>query len=200
MQMLLEITTTPTKYELQVEHARLEYKQEMIPRAQVETTLPEMRIQTRPAELRLDTYQARRSLGLANSFDMIANEAQKGQANYNEYVQQTVEEGKQMARIEDGVTIHQVISQRMLKQPESYTAFLPNTGAAISWEPNQIKLDAHMGELNYDWQIESNVLSYVPGSVRMKILERGGVDVNYIGGPLYFPKSADPNYKEPAVG
>lgn len=202
MQMLLEITTTPTKYELQIEHARLEYNQEFIPRAKVETTQPEVRIQTKPTELRLDTYEARRSLGFAKVADIVQDGTEKCQKNFEQYVQTTVQEGKQMAAIEEGMTINQIISQRMLNrsQLETYTAFLPSTGAAISWEPGQIRLDAHKGELNYDWQIKSNILSYVPGSVRMKILERGGVDIEYVGSPIYIPKSADPNYEEPVAG
>ena len=105
-----------------------------------------------------------------------------------------------MARIEDGMTIGQIIRQKMLEQPETFTAFLPSGGADISWEPNQIEMEYEKGKVNYDWQIKSNVMSYVPGSVRMQIIQYGKVEVEYLGTPMYIPPSSDPHYEEPSAG
>ena len=85
----------------------------------------------------------------------------------------------------------------MLEQPQMYTAFLPSAAAEISWEPSQLRMSFTPSKSSYDWKLTQNEFSYTPGSVKMKILENASVDIEYIGGPLYIPRSADPNYVEP---
>lgn len=200
MQQLLQITVTPVKYELEIEHARLEYKQDFQPRAEVQTTPSELKIQTTDTTLRLDTYNARKSLGFRNAGDLIGENADHGKKALETYVNDTVEMGNQMARIEDGVTIRDIVSRKMLEQPEMYTAFLPSSGADISWEPGNIQTNYQPANSSYDWNIQSNSMSYVPGSVRLRIVERADITIEYVGGPLYFPPSAAPDYEEPTVG
>mgnify|MGYP000920170298 FL=1 len=197
---LLQITTTPMKYELVIEPARLEYQQDFMPRAKVETTDSELKIRTSPTVLRLDTYEARRSLGFATAGDRIRQAAQKGRSSIREYTTEAKEMGKEMSNIHEDVTIAQIIRQKMLEQPEMYTAFLPSAGAEISWEPGSISLNYRPQQTDYDWQIKDNPLVYIPGSIRVKIVEFAKVNIEYLGSPMYIPPSADPNYEEPMVG
>lgn len=199
---LLQITVTPMQYELEIEQARLEYKQDFLPRANVQTTPGQFEIQTKPAQVRLDTYNARRSIGFARVGDRISEAAQKGSKHLAQYTRENVDMGKQMANIEDGVTIGQLIRQKMIDggRSQSYTAFLPSQGPGISWEPPNIRMGYEPGNTNYDWKIKSNVLSYVPGSVRVRITQFASVDVEYLGSPMYFPPSAAPNYEEKSAG
>lgn len=194
---LLEITVTPMKYELEIEHSRLEMKQDFTPRADVQTTPGKFDIQTEPAKLHLDTYEARKSLGLLKIEDIVRAAADKGNTSIKQYTQNTAAMGVQMAKIEDGVTIGEIIRQKMLEQPSSYTTFLPSGGVEISCDPSQIKMDYQEGSVNYDWQIKSNSMSYVPGNVRMRILQYASVNIKYLGSPMYIPPSSDPNYEEP---
>lgn len=39
--------------------------------------------------------------------------------------------------------------------------------------------------------------SFLPPDLELKVLERPKVIIKYVGGPLYIPKSADPNYVPP---
>lgn len=197
---LLQITTTPMKYELVIEPARLEYQQDFMPRAKVETTDSELKIRTSPTVLRLDTYEARRSLGFATVGDRIRQAAQKGGSSIRKYTTEAKEMGKEMSNIHEDVTIAQIIRQKMLEQPEMYTAFLPSAGAEISWEPGSISLNYRPQQTDYDWQIKDNPLVYIPGSIRVKIVEFAKVNIEYLGSPMYIPPSADPNYEEPMVG
>ena len=197
---LLQITTTPMKYELVIEPARLEYQQDFMPRAKVETTDSELKIRTSPTVLRLDTYEARRSLGFATAGDRIRHAAQKGRSSIREYTTEAKEMGKEMSNIHEDVTIAQIIRQKMLEQPEMYTAFLPSAGAEISWEPGSISLNYRPQQTDYDWQIKDNSLVDIPGSISVKIVEFAKVNIEYLGSPMYIPPSADPNYEEPMVG
>lgn len=197
---LLHITTTPMKYELEVEHARLEYQQNFIPRANVRTTPQEMKLDSQRASLRLDTYEARKSLGYAQVGDRIRQAAERGKNQISQFTRNSVETGEELAKIEEGVTIAQLVRQRMLEQPQSYTMFLPSSGPEISYQPGFLTTEWQPGDLNYDWQIQKPPVTYIPGSVRMKILEYAKVEIEYVGKPIYCPPSSAPDYEEPMAG
>ena len=196
---LLQITTTPMKYELEIEHAKLEHQQEFMSEAKMTTTAPKLSIQSSNAEVQIDTYEARKSLGLQRIGDFIDMEAQNGKDSINQKTREYVEIGKEMSNIHENATIPSIYQQKMLSEATSgslYTAFLPSSGADISWKPAEISMSYDAGDISTDWQIAQNTMSYVPGSVRMKILEYADVNIEYLGGPMYVPPSADPNYVE----
>ncbi|ODU57635.1 MAG: hypothetical protein ABT01_01920 [Clostridium sp. SCN 57-10] len=197
---LLQITVKPAKYELEIENARLEQKHDYIPTAEVEREPLKLRIDTEQTSVRIDTYEARKSLGIMNAGDQLRMHAERGRDAAMQQMRANVEEGAQMAQIEDGVTIGQIINQKMLEQPSSVTVFLPSTGAEISWDPGQIDMSFNAGKLEYQWNKMENSMQYIPGSVRVKIIERPTVEIEYLGGPMYIPPSADPEYEEKEAG
>lgn len=187
------------KYELEIEHAKLEHQQEFMSEAKMTTTAPKLSIQSSNAEVQIDTYEARKSLGLQRIGDFIDMEAQNGKDSINQKTREYVEIGKEMSNIHENATIPSIYQQKMLSEATSgslYTAFLPSSGADISWKPAEISMSYDAGDISTDWQIAQNTMSYVPGSVRMKILEYADVNIEYLGGPMYVPPSADPNYVE----
>ncbi len=196
---LLHITTTPMKYELEVEHAKLEHNQDFQPRAEITTTKPKLHVHSKNAEVHIDTYQARKSLGLQRIGDFIRTGAQMGKDSINQKTREYVEIGKELSNAKDGVTISSVYTQKMLSETQSslYTVFLPSTGADISWRPAELSMNYDPGEVDTDWEITKNTMNYVPGSVRLKILEYADVIIEYLGGPMFVPPSADPEYVEP---
>ena len=44
-----------------------------------------------------------------------------------------------------------------------------------------------------------NVMNYIPGKFNFSITQYPEVKIEYLGEPVYVPKSADPNYDEEAV-
>ncbi|MCL1804913.1 MAG: DUF6470 family protein [Clostridiales bacterium] len=193
---LLQISTTPVKYELEIERARLEYNQDFIPKAKVKTQQAKMEMRSRNTQLLVDTYKARRSLGQNNSSDFYKLFSDKGAESISRATRDHVETGNSLSRIDIGVNISQIIEQKMLEQPVTYMAFIPNPGSEISWIPSEFRISVQPGELNYDWQIMRDIMNYVPGSVRMNILQQPKVHIEYMGRPMYIPPSADPEYEE----
>ena len=197
---LLQITVKPAKYELEIENARLEQKRDYIPTAKVEREPLKLRIDTEQTSVRVDTYEARKSIGIMKVGDQLRMHAERGKDAVMQQMRANVEEGAQMAQIEDGVTIGQIVSRKMLEQPSSVTVFLPSTGAEISWDPGQIQMSFNPGKLDYQWNEMENSVEYIPGSVRVKIIERPSVEIEYLGGPMYIPPSSDPEYEEKEAG
>lgn len=192
---LLQITSRPIKYKLEIERARLEYKQDFLPSAQVETKMPDLKVKTQNGRFLMDTYQARRSLGHPNTHDLNQDAANKGMESIQKATGTFVEIGYEMTRINEGVTIADIFAEKVLgEQPVLYMAFLPSSGTELTWIPHEITTTFDEGEVDYDWEIMRNVMNYVPGSIRMLILEQPSVEIEYIGDYLYFPPSASPSY------
>ncbi len=194
---VLQISVTPAKYEMEIERARLEVQQNFIPKANVAAKPARLDTKTENAKVQMDGYQMRRSLGFNNTADWAKMSAERGKKSIRQTTREYVEMGNEMSKIHEGVTIGQIIEQKMLEQPSLYTAFLPSTGTEISWLPHKIKTDYKEGSLDYNWQDAKNVMNYVPGSVRMNMIQYPSVEIKYTGRPMYIPPSADPEYVAP---
>ena len=185
MHQLLKITSTPIEIRYKIEPSRLEFKQADNARSEVTQSRAKINMESKNIEVRLDTMDMRRSLGFRTSMDRAKEGAQLGQENLQQYCSSKNQFAKQVSHIENGVTIGQVVRQKMMEQPESYTAFLPSTGLNKNYQA---------GELSFDWQTARNVFEYVPGRFHMEVLQYPKVQIEYLGEPNYVPKSADPNY------
>ena len=195
---LLRISTTPVKYELEIERARLELDQDFIPSAKFEIKKPKLDVKSRNARVQLNTYEARKSLGWNNTNDWFKLNADNGRESISRTTREKVDIGNAMTRIDAGVTIADIFAEKLLgEQPVLYQAFLPSTGADISWIPFEIRVQFDPGDVSFDWEDMRNIMNYVPGSVRMIILQQPSVEIEYVGSQQYFPPSADPDYAGP---
>lgn len=194
---LLKITTNPMKYELEIERPKLEYNQDPIPSADMNSHSARLKIEKiENTKVNIDTYEARKSLGIMSVADSIDKNAQAADKHINELTREYVEIGKAMSNIQDNVSIGEVLKSKMLEQPELFTAYLPSVGADLSWNPPQLEISFEPGETETDWKINENEFSFVPGNISVQIMEFASVDIEYLGGPMYVPPSASPNYEE----
>lgn len=202
MQQLIRITTVPIKYEVHSEPARLEmdvsHKSTAPATYSMQQRNARINLRAQNIQMRMDSYEMRKSLGLKNIRDLAADNAEKGRQQIQKLTQEYVQTGKQLARIDQGVDIGQIVQQKALEQPTYYTAFLPNGEIEISWVPAQLDKQYQEGMLELDWQSKKNIFTYVPGSFSIEITQYPSVNIEYLGTPAYVPPSADPNYEPPA--
>ncbi len=197
---LLKITTTPIKYEINIEPAKLEMRsRQLVPYADVQTTPPELKIDTQNTTVQIDTYKARKSLGYYSAADAASIEAQKGVQQAMQSMAQAASEGWQYSSaLKDGITIAQMVQQKMLQQPQMVMRFLPEGGAELAWTPATCDLEYNMGDVQYQWQWPKVNYEYTPASISVNILQRPSVNIEYLGEPFYVPPSASPTYDETA--
>lgn len=198
---LLKITTNPMKYELEIERPKLEYNQDLIPSADMRSYSAKLKIdRIENTKVDIDTYEARKSLGIMTVADSIEKSAQAVDKHINELTREYVEIGKAMSNIQNNVSISEVFKSKMLEQPQLYTAYLPSVGADLSWSPPQLDISFEPASSETDWQINENEFSFVPGSINVKVSEYASVSIEYLGGPMYVPPSASPDYEETDKG
>lgn len=196
---LIKITSVPIKLQYNSEPARLDMKsQPKIPFAQVTTTPPTLKINTENTSVKIDTYQARRSLGQYNIRDFAAMQAQQGRQQALNATGQAAQLGWQISdNYDNGVTIGQLVRQRMNQQPQMVMKFLPQGGAQLSWKPAQCNIDYQMGNTDYQYQWPDMQYDYTPAKMDVTVVQYPEVNVEYLGTPNYVPPSADPEYEEP---
>jgi hypothetical protein len=197
MQPLIRITTTPIQYQYDFEPARLEPRKTDPLMAKIEYTEPELKQHSRPIEVRLDMSAMRDSMGIHSSSTWAKKQGENGWNKVREGVDDTVHMGNQMARIDDGLTIAQIVRSKAIENPTTYTAFLPSVGPDISWKSAELDMDYDPGDVDIDWQLKKLAMDYIPGKFSLVITQYPKVSVEYLGGIRYTPPSADPNYNPP---
>lgn len=195
MEQLLKITTVPVQYELKINNARLEYSRS---NAQVEISRSdgEFTIKSRPVKLNLDTYEARNSV-TPTLRQSISNAAQKGQEMAYSASATFAREGQLMlkAKIGDDV-LNEIFRQRsQLPTGDFQLGFIPNAPVDIQYQVPDLTIRYEMDKLNFDLKMEQGNFKFIPGDIQLSITQQPDVLIEYIGGPLYVPPSADPNYE-----
>lgn len=195
MDPLIEIQTVPIEIQMKVTRAHLEYARGT---AQVEISRDKggLSIRSNPIRVNIDTFEARNSVTPTTS-TVIRQQAQAGVQAAYEATAVLAREGRMMmeARIGQDV-IPQLAKQENLGQPTNDNiTFLPTTGPDISWDGGEMSIRYEMDKLNFDWRMEQMSFTFVPGDIEFTMTQRPDVIIKYVGGPVYVPPSADPDYE-----
>lgn len=193
---LINITTQPTKWECRTVPAKLEMQVPKNPQGKLHRVPTRMELHTKDIAVRLDTTEMRASLNLRSVRGWNKVFAEQGMQAAYQAIGEAVQLGNQLQNVQDGVTISQIMQQKMMQNTDitTYTHFIPTTGPDISWDPAQVSLDYTPGSVDTEWEVQKNVMTYVPSEIHFKILQKPKVTIEYLGTPTYVPASAKPDY------
>lgn len=196
MYPLIEISTIPIELNLKVTPPRLEQVRSTV---EMEISRDEggLNIKSRPIRLNIDTFEAQNSVcpTLASTIRQAADAGQ--QAAY-EATATYARQGQLLLNAKIGEElITQFAEEAQMKDVKTNVGiqFLPSTGPKISWDKGEIQIRYEMDKLNFDWRVNNGDYNFIPGDIEISVATRPDVIIKYIGGPLYVPPSADPNYE-----
>lgn len=193
MESLLKITSIPMQYELKIQHARLERGQSSPPVIEITRQKGGLRIENQPACLNIDTYEARNSV-VPTVKTAISQSAEKGLEAAWKATSNYAREAAQMRWSKPGEgaeMLHQIFMQRaQLPTGEFQLAFIPSTGASITYQSGDLQMDYQMDRLVFNLKCNNGDTSFVPGSIEMEITQYADVKIEYMGSPVYVPPSA----------
>ena len=175
MRPLIEIQTIPIEIQMKTTNAHLEYAR---------------------GTAQMEVSRDRRGL-VPTAAQSIQQGAAQGQRAAYEATAVLAQEGRMMmeAKIDQDV-IPQLAQQKTVDQPAQLgIQFLPEVGPDISWTGGEMSIRYEMDKLNFDWRMNQMQFTFVPGDIEFKVTQQPDVVIKYIGGPLYVPPSADPNYE-----
>ena len=195
MKPLIEITTVPIQIEMKTTNAKLEYARGT---AEMEISRDKkgLQIKSRPIRVNIDTFEARNSITPTLARSQEQN-AQKGiQAAYRATAT-FAQQGKLMMETKLGEEVITKFSRESLLEgvKDVGLKFLPTTGPEITWDVGEMNIRYEMDKLNFDWKISGCSFEFTPGDIELTVTQRPEVIVKYVGGPIYVPPSADPNYE-----
>ena len=196
MYPLIEIKTVPIEIEMKINHAKLEYTRGT---AELEISRNEggLSIKSRPIKLNIDTFEARNSV-VPTAIRSIEQYAQKGQQAAYTASATYAQHGQMLLNAKIGQElITQFAAEAAMKdyKPNVGLTFLPSVPPEISWDPGEMQIRYEMDKLNFDWKMTSGDIEFTPGDIEWTVTQQPDVIIKYVGGPLYVPPSAAPDYE-----
>ena len=192
---LIEIQTVPIEIEMKTTNAKLEYARGT---ADLEISRSDggLSIKSRPIQLKIDTFEARNSV-VPTAPRSIEQYAQQGQRAAYEATATYAQQGQLLLDAKIGQDmITQFAADAQAKQIKDVgMTFLPTVGPDISWDPGEMQIRYDMDKLNFDWRVNQPKFEFTPGDIEISVTQQPEVIIKYVGGPLYVPPSADPEYE-----
>lgn len=196
MDRLIEITRVPIEIEMRTSPAKLEYTRGT---AELEISRDKggLSIKSRPIQLNIDTFEMRQSI-VPTPVRSIEQSAQKGKQAAYSATAALAQEGELYLKAQIGEDVQSqlaktAISTQMFSQPGM--KFIPSEPPEITWNPGEMNIRYEMDKLIFDWRIDKTKFEFIPGDIEISVKQKPEVIIKYIGGPLYVPPSADPDYE-----
>jgi len=196
MTQLIEIKNVPIEIEMKVSHAKLEYSRGT---ADLEISRNEggLSIRSKPIQLNIDTFEARNTI-MPTTMRSIEQRAEKGKQAVYEATATYARQGQLLLKAKIGQEmVTQFAAEAVAKDIKTNVGidFIPSVGPDISWDPAELNIRFEMDKLNFDWRLNQTQFEFTPGDIEISVTQRPDVVITYIGGPIYVPASADPNYE-----
>ncbi|MDO4711404.1 MAG: DUF6470 family protein [Peptostreptococcaceae bacterium] len=200
MEPLIRITNVPITIEMKSTSARIKRTSDRVDLNISRTEGGGLRIESEPIKLRIDTFEARNSV-VPTTRRSIEQAAQRGMKAAYEATAKLGREGQMLmdAKLSGGKALDRIFAMSMEEPTGDFTlSRIPTVGPEISWSEPDLTIEYDMEKLNFDWRIQKGDFEFIPGSIEFSITQRPDVVIEYIGSPIYVPKSADPHFEAEA--
>lgn len=196
MEQLIEITRVPIEIEMKTSRAQLKHVQASA-ELEISRDPGKLSIKSRPIQLNMDTFEMRSSI-MPTPAQSVQKNAQEGRQAAYTATASYAQEGELYLKAQIGEDVQAqlaqtAISTQMFSQPA--LDFIPKTGPEFSWDPGEMNIRYEMDKLNFDWRVDKTKFEFIPGDIEISVKQKPEVIIKYVGGPLYVPPSADPDYE-----
>ena len=196
MKPLIEITTVPIQIEMKTTNAKLEYARGTA-EMEIHRDNGNLQIKSRPIKVNIDTFEARNSVSptLAR---YLEQSAQKGKQAAYEATATYAGQGQLLLNTQIGEElVTKFAEDAMMKDVKTNVGidFIPKVGPEITWDPGEMSIRYEMDKLAIDWKMGEGSFEFIPGDIEFTVTQRPDIIIKYLGGPIYVPPSADPNYE-----
>ncbi len=196
MKPLIEIQTVPIQIEMRTSSAKLEYARGT---AELEISRAEggLNIKSRPIRVNIDTFEARNTL-IPSLSRKIKQDAEAGKQAAYEATATFARQGQLLLKTRPGEElVTKFAEEAMMKDVKTNVGieFLPSEGPEITWDMGEVNIRYEMDKLSFDWKFGDKKFHFTPGDIEFTVTQKPKTIVKYVGGPIYVPPSADPNYE-----
>ena len=192
MEQLLSITRIPIKVEVEVHRGEMKQVEEAVRSGR--SAAPSVNVSAmQGGGIRMQAEPYRVNLADIRNYDTFTPSGNTGITLTYEGV----------AKLADGASKANgaaTIQSKASRSVEAVLQSLPKSskGSAVSYSNGTLSINYHASipeSVNYD--LDRPEFEFIPGSIEFIIEQMPGLDIEYLGEPIYFPRSADPNYEPP---
>ena len=156
-----------------------------------------LKINSRPIRVQMDTFEARNSVS-PTPMRSVEQSAQRGRQAAYEATAAYARHGKLLLNAKVGEDVVTQIATEPQQEAMNVTVnldFLPKGGVEMDWQAGEMQIRYEMDKLNFDWKVDNASFEFVPADIEISVAQMPDVIIKYVGGPLYVPPSADPDYQ-----
>lgn len=199
---LIEISTVPIQIEMKTTSAKLERASGT---AEMEFSRSDkgVSVRSRSVRVNLDTYESEgsRTVSPITQMRQATYEAASAYTNQGQLMMTSHLAGAGVPAQNTGAPAQ--TPGNPAKAPAQASPSGQNAAPAIPTAPaaaaeldvGEMSIRYEMDKLNFDWKFGQSEFEFTPGDIEFTVTQRPEVVIKYIGGPLYVPPSADPNYE-----
>lgn len=184
MKPLIKIETVPISIEY-VER-KTTHTSSQSARLKISHNNEKMMIQSNPINIPMvDSYEHGPSADWSNlTYTATANYSHDGNLSMDVQVENREKTAYQYHHINRGI--------------DNIIDFIPQSQKSASYGFEGMKINFDMSRLSGGFPGADSIdASFLPPDLELKVVERPKVIIKYVGGPIYIPRSADPNYVAP---
>ena len=196
MYPLFEIKTVPIEIEMKTTNATWEYRRGTA-EMEIRREKGGLKINSRPIRVQMDTFEARNSVS-PTPMRSVEQSAQRGRQAAYEATAAYARHGKLLLNAKVGEDVVTQIATEPQQEAMNVTVnldFLPKGGVEMDWQAGEMQIRYEMDKLNFDWKVDNASFEFVPADIEISVAQMPDVIIKYVGGPLYVPPSADPDYQ-----
>ena len=196
MYPLIEIKTVPIEIEMKTTNATWEYRRGTA-EMEIRREKGGLKINSRPIRVQMDTFEARNSVS-PTPMRSVEQSAQRGRQAAYEATAAYARHGKLLLNAKVGEDVVTRIATEPQQEAMNVTVnldFLPKGGVEMDWQAGEMQIRYEMDKLNFDWKVDNASFEFVPADIEISVAQMPDVIIKYVGGPLYVPPSADPDYQ-----
>ena len=196
MYPLIEIKTVPIEIEMKTTNATWEYRRGTA-EMEIRREKGGLKINSRPIRVQMDTFEARNSVS-PTPMRSVEQSAQRGRQAAYEATAAYARHGKLLLNAKVGEDVVTQIATEPQQEAMNVTVnldFLPKGGVEMDWQAGEMQIRYEMDKLNFDWKVDHASFEFVPADIEISVAQMPDVIIKYVGGPLYVPPSADPDYQ-----
>ena len=199
MKPLLNIQTVSIELDYKVTRAALRAASNPPPRANVTRQRGDADIRRTNGRLNINTTEGKASMGLKTPTRLASDFARQGRSDALTATRNNAEAGTKILDSHGkGSPIVDIAMAQLNRTREHVLSFIPSVAPQIEYVQGSLSFNFSMDKLHYDWSLNRRAqLEYVPGSIEISVTQYPDIIIEYLGGPIYVPRSADPNYIPP---
>ena len=195
MEQLLSIKHIPIKVEVKVQRPEFKQVENAVP-----ASAPSIQVSAgQNGGLRLQAQPYKVDLSESRNFDTYVPSSGGGITLTYQAVARLSDGGNSGAVPGDDSQQHHFKTQRASRSIESVLQSLPKSkNSAVSYSDGTLSINYQISNASAVANTKDMPeFEFIPGSIEFIISQMPQLDIEYLGDPIYFPRSADPNYEPP---